>query len=241
LAFAAGDRGHAGEGVVSLAGVALVRESFDDGPGYRWRQDRTTGCDGAEGAAAIGVGHARVDELLELLDLAAAGRRRVGGYSLGMRQRLGLAGALLADPPALLLDEPATGLDPDGIRWLRGLLRGLAAEGRTVPLSSHLLGEVAQTVDRVILLNGGRLVADDRVDHLITGARGDVFVRTPDVARLASAVARAGWTSRPAGPDALVVSGAASPDELGLVAVHAHAPVLELRLESDASKRPSSR
>jgi len=185
-------------------------------------------------AAACGIGPARVDALLDVVGLADAGHRRVGAYSLGMRQRLGLAGALLADPPALLLDEPATGLDPDGIRWLRGFLRGLAAEGRTVLLSSHLLGEVDRTVDRVILLHAGRVVADDAVDRVVASVGGDVYVRSPDLAAVAGAVARAGWSSRAAGPDALVVSGAPSPDAVGVAAAQVGASVRELRLESDA-------
>jgi ABC-2 type transport system ATP-binding protein len=101
----------------------------------------------------------RVDEVLELVDLAGAARRRVGGYSTGMRQRLGLAAALLGDPPTLVLDEPANGLDPLGVSWLRGMLRGLADQGRTLLVSSHQLAELAQTVDDVILIDHGRLVA----------------------------------------------------------------------------------
>jgi len=183
-------------------------------------------------AGACGVPLARADALLEQVGLAAAARRRVGGYSLGMRQRLGLAGAVLTDPPVLLLDEPATGLDPEGIRWMRGFLREKAAQGCTVLLSSHLLGEVAQTVDRVVVLHGGRLVADDTVDGLLHRVSGDVLVRTtaPDILR--RAVTQAGWTARTTAADTLVVSGPASPDEVGVVAGHVGAPVLELRAEA---------
>ena len=110
-------------------------------------------------ARPAGIHDRRVDEVLELVDLAGAARRRVGGYSTGMRQRLGLAAALLGDPPTLVLDEPANGLDPMGIAWLRGLLRGLADQGRTLLVSSHQLAELAQTVDDVILIHRGRLVA----------------------------------------------------------------------------------
>ena len=110
-------------------------------------------------ARPAGIHDRRVDELLELVDLAGAARRRVGGYSTGMRQRLGLAAALLGDPPTLVLDEPANGLDPMGIAWLRGLLRGLADQGRTLLVSSHQLAELAQTVDDVIVIHRGRLVA----------------------------------------------------------------------------------
>jgi ABC-2 type transport system ATP-binding protein len=110
-------------------------------------------------ARAARIPDARVDEVLDLVDLTGAARRRVGGYSMGMRQRLGLAAALLGDPAALLLDEPANGLDPDGVRWLRALIRGLGAQGRTVLVSSHLLAELAQTVDDVVVIDRGRLVA----------------------------------------------------------------------------------
>jgi ABC-2 type transport system ATP-binding protein len=108
------------------------------------------------------AGHAdpaRIDDVLRLVELASAADRRIGGFSLGMRQRLGLATALLTDPELLILDEPANGLDPEGVRWLRDLLRGLAAQGRTVLVSSHLLAEVAQTVDSVLILDHGRFVA----------------------------------------------------------------------------------
>jgi ABC-2 type transport system ATP-binding protein len=108
-------------------------------------------------AQQAGVPSRRVDEVLELVELTPAADRRVGGYSLGMRQRLGLASALLGDPEVLVLDEPANGLDPAGIAWLRDLVRGLAADGRTVLISSHVLSEVAQTVDRVVIINEGRL------------------------------------------------------------------------------------
>jgi ABC-2 type transport system ATP-binding protein len=108
----------------------------------------------------------RIDDVLELTGLTAAAGRRVGGFSLGMRQRLGLASALLADPEVLILDEPANGLDPDGVRWLRGLLRGLAAEGCTVLVSSHILAEVAQTIDSAVILDHGRLVAQSSLAEL---------------------------------------------------------------------------
>jgi len=108
-------------------------------------------------ARAAHISDIRVDEVLDLVELTGAGRRRVGEYSLGMRQRLGLATALLADPQILIADEPANGLDPEGIVWLRGFLRSLAAEGRTVVMSSHLLGEVARTADQVVVISDGRL------------------------------------------------------------------------------------
>jgi ABC-2 type transport system ATP-binding protein len=121
----------------------------------------------------------RIDDVLELTGLAAAADRRVEGFSLGMRQRLGLATALLADPELLILDEPANGLDPEGVRWLRDLLRGLAAEGATVLVSSHILAEVAHTADSVVILDRGRLVAQSSLAELTIGAQDleDVFLR----------------------------------------------------------------
>jgi ABC-2 type transport system ATP-binding protein len=119
-------------------------------------------------ALATDTDRRRVDTVLDLVGLSDAAGRRVGTFSLGMRQRLGLATALLADPEILILDEPANGLDPEGVRWLRQLLRGLAGEGRTVLVSSHLLGEVANTVDRVVILDHGRLVTDASLDELGT-------------------------------------------------------------------------
>jgi ABC-2 type transport system ATP-binding protein len=117
-------------------------------------------------AAVTGVPDARVDEVLEEVDLAGAADRRIGGYSLGMRQRLALAGALLGDPEVLILDEPGNGLDPAGMAWLRGLLRRRAAAGGLVLVSSHLLSEVAQTVDDVVIINGGRLRYHGSVERL---------------------------------------------------------------------------
>jgi len=117
-------------------------------------------------AAAADVADQRVDEVLDQVGLAGAEGRRVRGFSLGMKQRLGLAAALLGDPQVLLLDEPANGLDPAGIAWLRGLLRGLADEGRTILIASHVLGEVAQTADRVVIVSAGRLRFDGPLDEL---------------------------------------------------------------------------
>jgi ABC-2 type transport system ATP-binding protein len=122
-------------------------------------------------ALAADVDASRIEDVLDLVGLADAAGRRIGGFSLGMRQRLGLATALLADPEVLILDEPANGLDPEGIRWLRGLLRGFAAEGGTVLVSSHMLAEVAQTIDSVVIINHGRLVAQGPVAEFT--AKGD--------------------------------------------------------------------
>jgi ABC-2 type transport system ATP-binding protein len=127
-------------------------------------------------AGVAGVGDARVDEVLELVELAGAADRRVGGYSLGMRQRLGLAAAMLGDPGVLILDEPANGLDPAGMAWLRGLLRDLAAQGRTILISSHVLSEVAQTVDKVVIINEGRLRYAGSLDGLGGASLEDAFL-----------------------------------------------------------------
>jgi len=135
------------------------------------------------------IADTRVDEVLDLVDLTDAAGRRVGGYSLGMRQRLALAAALLGDPGTLVLDEPANGLDPDGVRWLRSLIRGLGEQGRSVLVSSHLLAELAQTVDEVIVIEQGRLVAQDRIAALAdtgTETLEDVFVRLTATAKESS-------------------------------------------------------
>ena len=128
-------------------------------------------------ALAADVDAARIDDVLELVDLSHAAGKRVGAFSLGMRQRLGLATALLGDPDVLILDEPANGLDPEGMRWLRGLLRGMAADGTAVLVSSHVLAEVAQTADSVIIVSSGRLVTEAPVAQLTAGAGlEDVFL-----------------------------------------------------------------
>ena len=137
-------------------------------------------------AMTAAVDPSRIDGVLDLVGLRGDADRRVGGFSLGMRQRLGLATALLPEPGLLILDEPANGLDPDGVHWLRDLLRGLAADGATVLVSSHILAEVAQTVDSVIILDHGRLVAQSSLDDLTAGAENleDAFLKlTREVAR----------------------------------------------------------
>jgi ABC-2 type transport system ATP-binding protein len=135
-------------------------------------------------ATAARLPRSRVEEVLALVELPASAKRRVKGYSLGMRQRLGLAAALLGDPEVLVLDEPANGLDPAGIRWLRDLLRSLAAQGRTILVSSHVLAEVAQTVDRVVIIHRGRLIQQASVAEVLAGAEGATRVRTPEAPRL---------------------------------------------------------
>jgi len=142
-------------------------------------------------ATAAGVSRGRVEEVLELVELTGAARRRAKGYSLGMRQRLGLAAGLLGDPQVLVLDEPANGLDPQGIRWLRDLLRSLAAEGRTVLVSSHVLAEVAQTVDEVVIIRHGRLVRHGKLADIQALTAGSTIVRSPDAAKLVELVGHA--------------------------------------------------
>ena len=137
--------------------------------------------------------------MLELVGLSPAADRRVGEFSLGMRQRLALATTLLGDPRVLLLDEPANGLDPEGIRWLRGFLRALAAEGRTILVSSHVLSEVEQTVDDVVIIARGRLAHASSLPELAAMARPRVRVVSPDAAGLAALVERSGWTRTDSG------------------------------------------
>jgi len=150
------------------------------------------------------------DRVLDLVGLAADVRRKVGGYSLGMRQRLGLAAALLGDPPVLVLDEPANGLDPQGIRWLRTFLRQLADEGRTVLISSHVLSEVEQTADDVLVLHRGRRVRTGTMKQLRAEAGGGTSVRSPQADRLAELLTAAGIEVRRIGDDEIVVQATAS-------------------------------
>jgi ABC-2 type transport system ATP-binding protein len=176
-------------------------------------------------ALAGRIGSHRAEEVLELVGLANAADRRVGGFSLGMRQRLGLAAALLGDPEVLILDEPANGLDPEGVRWLRAFLRGLGREGRTVLVSSHLLAEVAQTADRVVVIDHGRLVTQSPLQELVAVARQVVRVRTPQAEELRDALLAAGaQVTRDA--DRLQVTGA-SAEQVGLVAAGRSIPLFE--------------
>jgi ABC-2 type transport system ATP-binding protein len=177
-------------------------------------------------AGTLGVATGRVDEVLELVGLTAAAGRRIGGYSLGMRQRLGIAGALLADPPVLMFDEPANGLDPEGIRWMRDLLRRHAARGGTVLLSSHLLGEVQHTVDRLVVIDSGRIVADGAIVDLLAG--DGTAVRALDPAAFAAALAAAGLEAQPREDGVLIVPGA-SPDRIGAVAAAGGHVLTDLR------------
>lgn len=142
-------------------------------------------------AAATGLPRSRVEEVLRIVDLQGAAGRRAGGYSLGMRQRLSLAGALLGDPRILVLDEPANGLDPQGIRWLREFLRSLAAEGRTIFISSHVLAEVEQIVDEVVIIHRGKFVVQATTAELVARAAGGIRARSPQADQLRAALEEA--------------------------------------------------
>ena len=169
-------------------------------------------------ALSNGISRARVEEVLELVGLAGVARRRAGGFSLGMAQRLGIAAALLGDPPVLMLDEPVNGLDPEGVAWVRTLLRSLAAEGRTVLLSSHLMSEMAVTADRLIIIGRGRLIAQTTVEDLLsTGSGGFVRVRSPQASALAALLTAQGATVTRHAEQALAITGATS-DAIGELA-----------------------
>jgi ABC-2 type transport system ATP-binding protein len=201
--------------------VGAVLEATDFHPGRTGRDHlRMLG-------QAVDLPDSRADEVLSLVELGDAARRRVKGYSLGMRQRLGLAAALLGDPELLILDEPANGLDPEGVRWLRDFLHSLAAEGRTVLISSHVLAEVAQTVDGVLIINHGRLVLASPLAELIARAGGAVRVRSGDSERLAMAL-RAEALQVTTGADHALLVGGASSERIGDIAFAAGVAVHEL-------------
>jgi ABC-2 type transport system ATP-binding protein len=169
-------------------------------------------------AHSQGLSAGRVDEVIEQVGLRSAARRRAGGYSLGMRQRLGIAAALLGDPPMLMLDEPFNGLDPEGMVWIRGLLRSLAAEGRAVLVSSHLMSELQDTAGHLVVAGRGRVVADASVAELIAGASdGRVTLRTTARPEAMEALARAGGTVAATGRDTLTVTGLAAERIVGLL------------------------
>jgi ABC-2 type transport system ATP-binding protein len=179
-------------------------------------------------ARSNGISGRRVTEVLQLTGLEGVARRRVGGFSLGMKQRLGIAAAMLGDPPVLMFDEPVNGLDPEGIHWIRGFFRELAAGGRTVLVSSHLMSEMAQTADHLVIIGRGRLLADLPTAEL-TGARRDVLLRSPRAAELAGLIKARGGTVTPQDDGALVVTGpdAAAIGDLAAghgIAVHALVP-----------------
>ena len=202
---------------VGTVGAALEATNFH--PGRSGRDHLRVLAD------AGSVPHRRVDELLELTGIPAAARKRAGEYSMGMRQRLGLAAALLGDPSVLVLDEPSNGLDPEGIRWLRGFLRHLSSQGKTILISSHLLQEVQQTVDEVVIINNGRLVRAGSMAEL-QGSPGAV-VRTSDPARLAGALRVADVTSTP-GEDGILMADTTDLRLVGDVALRAGLPIYGL-------------
>jgi ABC-2 type transport system ATP-binding protein len=172
-------------------------------------------------AASNGLPRSRVEEVLRLVGLTEVARRKAGGFSLGMSQRLGVAAALLGDPGVLIFDEPVNGLDPEGILWIRQLMRSLAAEGRTVFVSSHLMGEMALTADHVLVIGRGRLVADAPMQDIVQGGPGGrVVVRSGDDTALAAALARGGAQVRSRSDGALEVAGvdAAAVGELAFAA-----------------------
>ena len=163
-------------------------------------------------AQSNGIGRKRVTEVLELTGIEEVAERRVKGFSLGMRQRLGIAAALLGDPPVLIFDEPANGLDPEGIHWIRELFKSLASEGRTVFVSSHLMSEMALTADYLIIIGRGRLLADTSTESFVeSSSRGDVLVRSPRAAELALLLEGSGATVRSEGNDALAITGMEAP------------------------------
>jgi ABC-2 type transport system ATP-binding protein len=153
------------------------------------------------------IGDRRVATVLEQVGLAGVARKKVGGFSLGMRQRLGIAAALLGDPGVLLFDEPVNGMDPDGVRWIRELLRSLAEEGRTVLVSSHLMAEMQRTADRLIIIGRGRLIADTTVGELADRFQRGVLVRSSRAGELAGALTGAGATVTPDPHGGLAVTG----------------------------------
>ncbi len=206
--------------------IGAVLEATDFHPGRSGRNHLRTL------SAAAGIPDSRVDEVLRTVELDGAANRRVKGYSLGMRQRLGLAAALLGDPELLVLDEPANGLDPEGVRWLRDFLRAFAASGQTVLVSSHVLAEVAQTVDHVLIISRGKLVRESRLDELTAGIGGAVRVRSPDAGRLREALERDGITATEAS-GALFAQGTTS-ERVGEIAAAAGIVLHELRLEQSS-------
>lgn len=178
-------------------------------------------------AASNGIGKARVSDVLDMVGLSDVAGRRTKGFSLGMSQRLGIAAALLGDPDVVLLDEPVNGLDPEGIHWIRGLLRSLAAAGRTVFVSSHLMSEMELTADRLLILGRGRLVADVSMAEMTAAATPVVRVRTPQADRLAQLLVVAGADVTSPEPGLLAVTGSSAAD-IGRMAAHQQLVLEEL-------------
>ena len=207
--------------------VGAVLEATDFHPGRSGRDHLRTLARAAE------LPDSRVDDVLRLVDLASAAGRRVKGYSLGMRQRLGLAAALLGEPELLILDEPANGLDPEGVRWLRDFLRDFAAGDRTVLVSSHVLAEVAQTVDQVLIISRGKLVVESSLEALTARVGGAVRVRSPQLGKLQEALQREGIRTTATNDQALLVQGSTS-ERVGDVAFAAGVPLHELVADSSS-------
>jgi ABC-2 type transport system ATP-binding protein len=179
-------------------------------------------------ARSQGLGGRRVDEVLSLVGLEKAARRKAGGFSLGMRQRLGIASALLGDPPVLMLDEPFNGLDPEGFVWIRGFLASLAREGRAVLVSSHLMSELQDTASQVVIIGRGKVIADGSVrDILASLAPERLTLRTSASAQAMGVLARAGAAVSAAGPDTLIISGLPAEKVVALLAEHG-VPVSEI-------------
>ncbi|MBL6275698.1 ATP-binding cassette domain-containing protein [Micromonospora fiedleri] len=179
-------------------------------------------------ARSNGIGVGRVDEVLGRVGLDSVADRRIGRFSLGMRQRLGIAAALLGDPPVLLFDEPFNGLDPEGVRWVRKLFRRLAAEGRTVFVSSHLMSEMEHCVDRLVVIGRGRLIAEESLAEFAARAgRPEVAVRTADPASLVTALAAEGATVRSDPDGTLTVTGVTA-ERIGELALGLRTPLHEL-------------
>ncbi|HEY6746778.1 MAG TPA: ATP-binding cassette domain-containing protein [Mycobacteriales bacterium] len=179
-------------------------------------------------ALSNGIGRSRVGEVLDLVGLSTVAHQRAGGFSLGMAQRLGIAAALLGDPPVLMFDEPVNGLDPEGVVWIRTLLRSLAAEGRTVFLSSHLMTEMALTADRLVVIGRGRLIAETTVAEFVDGGSGAyVLARSPQTGRLRELLEARGATVVPEAQDAVRITGVPS-DDVGELAQRSGITLLEL-------------
>jgi ABC-2 type transport system ATP-binding protein len=179
-------------------------------------------------AQTQGIPAKRADEVLDLVGLREVAGKRAGGFSLGMTQRLGIAAAMLGDPPVLMLDEPVNGLDPEGIRWVRNFMRQLASEGRTIFVSSHLMSEMAVTADYLVVIGRGSLIADCSTEEFIArSAERSVLVRTPDLARLRELITGAGGTTAEADGSGLVVTGLAAP-RIGELAASASIVLHEL-------------
>jgi ABC-2 type transport system ATP-binding protein len=178
-------------------------------------------------ALAADVPRSRVEEVLEMVDMKAAAHRRVGGYSLGMKQRIGLAAALLGDPRILVLDEPANGLDPAGIRWLRDLLRSLADQGRAILISSHVLSEVSLIADDAVVINHGRSIVQAPISELTSGAATGMRIAGPDAAALGDRLRSDGATVEPSDGDSLIVNGKTG-EEIGRLVAEGSLVISEL-------------